>query len=93
MYSISLSDDEKRRILIRTRQEIEGEIIKLSASLGIDFESVENIADLPILWSDEESDSYIPETHPSRHVYDLLTNLIGRLMQLVNKLEGPNRLI
>lgn len=93
MYTIDLGVDEQRRILIQTRTELEKEIIKLCASLGVDYAASENIAELPILWSDEESDTYVAETDPEKHVYDLLTHLIGRFMQVVNKLEGPNRLI
>jgi hypothetical protein len=91
MASFSLTPSQKRAALIRGRQDLEKLIYAIGLTLDLELENAD-LTKISHLWSDEDGNSTIAGD-PNEHAYKHLEHLCNRLRSIIDKLEGPNRIV
>lgn len=91
MASFSLSSTQKRAALLRAREDLEKLIYSIGISLDLELEGVD-LTKISDLWAAEDGSSLIAG-NPNAPAFEYLEQLAFRLTKIIDKLEGPNRIV
>lgn len=94
MANLQLTTEQRRAALESARRDVETTIYTMASSLGLDVESLDDITNIGSLWQDPETElPTIAADDPEWPVYLKLGHLADRLAVIIDKLEGPNRIV
>ena len=94
MANLQLTPEQRRQALESARRDLETNIYSMSAALGLDVDSLDDITQIGNLWHDPETGlPTVAATDPDWPVCLKLGHLADRLALVIDKLEGPNRIV
>ena len=86
--------EQKRAALLAARQDLEKTIYSICLSLGLDVDSLDDIRHIDRLWLDPNLEiPVIAADDPEWPQFMKLQHLVTRLTLVIDKLEGPNRIV
>lgn len=91
MSSFTLSPTQKRAALLRARQDLEKLIYAVGLSLDLDLDGVD-LTKITDIWTADDGTSLITGNQ-NAGAYNYLEQLAFRLTNIIDKLEGPNRVV
>lgn len=94
MANLQMTTEQRRKALLDARRDIETTIYTMASSLGLDVEQLDDITEIGKLWHDPETD--LPTVSADDRdwpAYLKLGHLADRLALVIDKLEGPNRIV
>jgi hypothetical protein len=94
MANLNMTTEQRRLALITARRDLEGSIYVLAVALGLDVDSLDEITHVGSLWHDPETDlPTVDSSDPEWPNYMRLGHMTDRLALIIDKLEGPNRIV
>ena len=90
----SMTNAERRRVLVRAKKDVEVTMYELATSLSLDADAMDYTRP-EVLWqTDVEGVSLIDDkSEEDKKPYTNLMKLSENFIQIVEKLEGPNRVV
>ena len=90
----SMTTAERRQILLRARKDVETTMFELAFGMGLDADAMD-FTQPDVLWqTDVEGVSLIDDfPEADKKPYENLKKLSENFINIVGKLEGPNRVV
>jgi len=94
MATLKMTPEQRRKALLDARRDLEATIYTMAAALGLDVDLLDDITQIGSLWHDPELDiPTIAADDREWPIYLKLGHLTDRLALVIDKLEGPNRIV
>lgn len=94
MTNLNMTVEQRRLALVTARRDLESSIYALAVALGLDVDSLDDITHIGSLWHDPQTDlPTVDAADPDWPHYMRLGHMTDRLALIVDKLEGPNRIV
>ena len=94
MTDFTMTRDQRRAALLRARSHIEGAMYALATTLGLDADAMDYLIPDKLWDTGDEGVSKIDDfSDESKRQYNELITLSKHLSTIIEKLEGPNRVV
>jgi hypothetical protein len=92
--NMRMTVEQRRAALMSARADLESTIYSMCMSLGLDVDSLDDIRHIDRLWLDPDLEiPVIAADDPEWPQFMKLQHLVTRLTLVIDKLEGPNRIV